>query len=114
MLGDQIQVGIHRVVHPRQNSTQRRDLLPAETGCLSQSDPLFDAARMCAVAVMVDDTLTPCAAKCRILTSRENDRVLDWNDALVVVAVVRQGLMLPASDIAFVYYMVVWLGVCVG
>src|SRR5579872_4059549 len=97
VLGDQIQVGVHRVIHRRQNSALRRDLLPVETGRFGQKNPLFDAAGMGAVAVMIDDTLAPGAAKGGILAPREDRRVLERDDALVVVAIKRPSLKLAAA-----------------
>ena len=55
---------------------------------------------------MIDDALAPGAAKRRISPAREDDRILDRNDALVVVAVQRPGLKLSAAEAAFVHHQV--------
>ena len=52
---------------------------------------------------MIDDALAPGAAKRRIGAARQDDRIFDRDDALVVVAVQRPRLKLSAAEAAFVH-----------
>src|SRR5215469_11940701 len=69
---------------------------------------------MRAVAIMIDDALAPRAAKCRLHAPRKDDRVLDRNDALVVIAVERPGLQLAPRQFAFVHQLVKWVAMMVS
>ena len=77
-----------------------------ETRGLRELNPFFDAAGARAVAIVIDDALAPGAAEGRIVAAREDDGVLDGNDALVVVAIERPGLQLAARQFAFVHQQV--------
>src|SRR5579863_146151 len=56
------------------------------------------------LAVVIDHPLAPGAAEREIRPARQDDRILDWDDALIVVAVQRPGLQLAASEAAFVHH----------
>src|SRR5262249_35746167 len=63
---------------------------------LPQRQPAFTVA----TAVMVDDPVQPEAAEARILRLREDERVLDGNARLIVVAVGDPGAQLRARQVA--------------
>ena len=55
------------------------------------------------VSVMIDNAFPPARAETPDRRARKNDRVFDRNDRLVVIAVQRPGLQLPAAEFAFVH-----------
>src|SRR4029077_8176985 len=76
----------------RKNALSGANLFRIKSGGFGKFQPAFDAALAGGVAVVIDHALTPGAAKHRIGAAGENDRILDWNDALVVVAIQGPGL----------------------
>src|SRR5581483_902786 len=73
-------------------------------GGFRESKPAPDTALTGRVAVVVDNALAPGAAECRVGCARQNDRVLDWNDALVVIAVQSPSLKLSPAETAVVHH----------
>ena len=71
---------------------------------MRQLNPFFDSAGARSVAIVVDDALAPRAPKRRIFAAREDDGILDGNNALVVIAVERPGLKLAVGQLAFVHH----------
>ena len=87
------------------DSGSRAHLIGAQSGGFGEFQPALDSAfvvRGC-VSIVIDDALAPGAAKQRIGSARQDDRVLDRDDALVVVAVQSPGLQLSAAEAAFVH-----------
>src|SRR5216683_3218360 len=62
----------------------------------SRSSPVASAS-------LIQRRIPPDAAECRIGRARKNDRVLYWNDGLVVIPIQRPGLQLSAVEFAFVH-----------
>src|ERR1700721_1487887 len=69
---------------------------------------------MLAVAIVVEDALPPGHAKRGILAARQNRRVLDGNVRLIIVAVERPGLQLPAVERALVHQKMKWMLVVIA
>src|SRR5215472_7966451 len=101
---DQIEVGVHGIANPRQNLISAHHALALEARRLRQANPAFDSALVRGVTVMVHNALTPGAAEFRILAAREDDRIFDRNPALIVVAIERPRLHLPAAQLSLVHH----------
>ena len=80
------------------------DLVGVEPSGFREFQPALDAAFAGGVAVVVNHALAPGAAKDRIGAARENNRILDRDRALVVVAIQGPGLQLAAAEAAFVHH----------
>jgi hypothetical protein len=61
--------------------------------------PLLDAANT-GVAVVIDDSLSPCPTKANIIGLGQDNGVFDGNRALIVVAIQYPRLHLPACQFA--------------
>src|SRR5712692_8659232 len=68
-----------------------------------QAQPFFDAARLRAIAIVIENAFAPRLTEGGIFAARENRGILDGNAALVVVAVERPGLQLPARELSLVH-----------
>src|SRR5271168_3706915 len=58
------------------------------------------------VSIMIEDTLSPNAAKCSVFAAGKNRGIFHGDAALVVVAVERPGLQLAAREFSFVHQQV--------
>lgn len=56
------------------------------------------------ITIVIHDTLAPAPTKVRVVAAGKNDRVLDWNAALVIVAVQGPRLHLPAAQFTIVHH----------
>ena len=99
-----IQIFIHRETRRRKNSGSGAHLVGVESGGFRELEPALDAAFAGGVAVVIDHALAPGAAKDGIGAARENDRIFDRDDALIVVAVQGPSLQLSAAEAAFVHH----------
>ena len=75
---------------------------------------MFDAARVLAVAVMIENSLNPLAPHRSRRTVRKNRRVLDRNRNLVVVAIRDPAADLRARRAAFIEHPVEWMVDVIG
>src|SRR5258708_4260419 len=102
----QVKILISNKARGGQNLIRARNPLAIESGSFRQLDPAQDSAIALVIsvlAVVIHNTLPPDAAECRIGRARKNDRVLYWNDGLVVIPIQRPGLQLSAVESAFVH-----------
>src|ERR1700730_5795573 len=98
-----IYIGLHREPCGWQDDIAVQRLLTRQSGGLHQSQPLFDAAGIVSVPVMIDNALTPCLTERWILAACQNSSIFQRYMALVVVAVQCPGLQLPARQFSFVH-----------
>src|ERR1700732_4338313 len=103
MSAHKIYVGLHRKSSGRQNAIAVQRLLAWQSGGLHQSQPFFNAAGIISVAVVVNHPLAPRQPERWILAARQNGRIFQRYMALVVVAVQRPGLQLPARELALMH-----------
>ena len=90
--GDEIDVGLNGVASGGKNSFAAESLISGKASGFDQTQPFFNAAWFCAVAVVVQDAFAPGEAEAGIFAASEDGGVLDGNAALVVVAIERPGL----------------------
>src|SRR6266403_5522832 len=88
----QIEILISNKPSGRQNLARTDHPLAIEPGGFRQLDPAQDSAFAMLISVMIHNALPPDAPKRRIGRPRKNDRVLHWNNRLVVITVQRPGL----------------------
>src|SRR5215469_1547515 len=98
-----IQVFVDGEAGGRKDSASRANLRGVEAGRFRQFQPTLNSTLTRAVAVVINDPLSPGAAKFRVGPARKNDRVFDRNDALVVIAVQGPGLQLPGSETSLMH-----------
>src|SRR5258706_5608949 len=98
-----IQVFIDCETSCGKNAVAGADLCRIKTSRLRQFYPALDAALAGGVSVVVDHAFAPRSAEDRVRAAREDDRIFDGDDALIVVAVQRPGLQLSAAEFAFVH-----------
>ena len=101
--GDQLHIGLYREARGRKDAVATESLLSRKSGSFDQLQPLFDAARFAAVAIMIENALAPGAAERGILAARKDGGVFDRNPALLEVAVKRPCLQLTACQLALVH-----------
>ncbi len=101
-----VQVFIDGEARGRKDAGAGANLVGAQPGCFGEFKPALDSPVAGGVSVVIDDALAPSAAKGRIESAREDDRVFDGDDALVIVAVQGPSLELSASEVAFVHHQV--------
>src|SRR5712692_7495135 len=99
-----IEIFIDSITSTGQDFALARDALRIESGRLRQLQPTLDAAVFGpGVAVVIRDPLAPDATKLRIVAARQDNRILDRDDALVVVAIEGPGLQLSAAQFAIMH-----------
>ena len=98
-----VQVFVDREAGRGKNPLPARTCCGIETGGFGQLYPALDAAFAGGVTIVIDHALAPGAAEDRVRTARQDDRIFDRDDALIVIAVQRPGLQLSAAELAFVH-----------
>src|SRR5271166_2164602 len=98
-----IQIFIHRKACSRKNPFTSANLSRIETSGLRQLYPTLDTAFAGSIAIVIDYALAPRSAEDRVRTARQDNRILNRDDALIVIAVQRPGLQLAAAQLAFVH-----------
>src|SRR5580692_10046028 len=101
--GDEIDVSMNRVARCGENSFALERLIARKAGGFDQPQPLFDAAWLQAITVMIENAFAPGQPEGGIFAARENGGILNRNAALVVVAIQGPGLELAARELAFVH-----------
>jgi len=112
--GNEIHVGLHGVTRCRQDSGVTKREIAREAGGFDQAQPLFDAAGIGSIAVVIEDALAPGEAEGRVFASREDGCIFDGDTALIVVAIKRPGLQLAAGELAFMHQQMKWMLVVVA
>src|ERR1017187_198903 len=87
-----MKIFISNKARSRKNFVRPRYPISLQPGRFRQLDPAQNTAVALLIAVVIDNALPPRAPECRVSGARENDRVFDRNDRLVVIAVQRPGL----------------------
>ena len=102
-LADQLHVAVACEAHARQDGAAARHLLPVEPDALGQAEPERETALALLLAVVVLDPPDPRSAERGVLRLRQDDRVLDRDARLVVVAVQHPLLELEARQLPVVH-----------
>ena len=96
-------VGVHREAGGGEHALLTENALAFEPQALAEVQPLRHPALTFPGPVVIDHALRPLAAQLRVDDPGHERRVLDGDPALVVVAIERPGLELPASEAAFAH-----------
>src|SRR6267142_280009 len=101
--GYEIDVGLDCETRRGKNAIAAERVFAREAGSLHETQPLFNAAGLGAVAVMIEDAFAPSEAEQGVFAAREDGRVLDGDAALVVVTIESPRLKLAPREPAFVH-----------
>src|SRR5918994_3671967 len=82
-----IYVSVDGEAYARQHIRQALDPLARKPNSFREPQPRFDAARIVAVSIMVENALHPVPAHCSVGAIRENGSILDGNVDLVIEAI---------------------------
>src|SRR5207302_11283350 len=104
---DELDVVVAGEPHPRQNRAAARDLLGVEADPVGQPEPEAEPALTLLLAVVVADPVDPHPPEGRVVGLGDDDRVLDGDARLVVVAVEHPLLELLLRELALVHEHVV-------
>src|SRR5258708_11553316 len=99
----QIDIGIDRVAYSREHFPAAHNALSGQTQGLGQADPALDSTLEIVVAVVIEHTLAPRPAKTRVIAARKDNRILDRDAALVIVAIENPALQLSPSEFALMH-----------
>src|SRR5213082_3198164 len=75
--GYEVNVGLHGETRRGKNAVAAERVLAGQAGGFDKSQPLFNAAWLGTVAIMIEDALAPGEAKVRIFAAGQNGRVFD-------------------------------------
>src|SRR5579859_1645233 len=100
---NELDVRVHGVARGGQNSFAANGLNARQAGCFHEMKPLFDSALLVVIAVVIDQAFAPRDAKDGIVAARKQCGILDRNAALIVVAIERPRLQLPARERSFMH-----------
>src|SRR5438477_12466391 len=103
MGGYEINVGLDGETSRGKNAVAAERVFTGHAGGFDKTQPLFNAARLGTVAIMIEDAFAPGEAKVRIFAARQNRRVFDGDAALIVVAIQGPCLKLAARELAFMH-----------
>src|SRR5277367_2903929 len=101
--GDKVDVSLNGEACCGKNSFALKRLIARKAGSFDEPQPLLDAARSHAVAIMIEDALAPRESESGIFAARENGGIFNRNAALVVVTIQSPGLQLAAGKFSFVH-----------
>ena len=101
--GDKVHVSLNGIARRGKNSIACKCLFARQTGGFNEAQPFFNAARFCAVTIVIEDAFAPRQAKGGIFAACEDGGVFNGDAALVVVAIERPRLKLAAREPAFVH-----------
>src|SRR5690242_14427576 len=101
--GYEVNVGLNDETSRGENAVAAERVFAGQAGGFDKTQPLFNAARLDAVAIMIEDAFAPGEAKVRIFAARQNGRIFEGNAALIVVAVQRPRLELAPRELTFVH-----------
>src|SRR5260370_25638415 len=96
-------VGLDRETRRGKNAIAAECMFARQAGGFHETQPLFDAAGLGAIAIVIEDALTPGEAESGVFTARENRVVFDGYAALLVVTIECPGLKLTAREPALVH-----------
>src|SRR5258708_4891285 len=101
--GYEVDVGLNGETRRGENAIAAERVFAREAGGFHETQPLFNAAGLGAVAVMIEDAFAPGEAEPGVFTARENRGVFDGYSALIVVTIECPGLKLAAREPALVH-----------
>src|SRR5258708_3666562 len=101
--GYEIDVGLYGETCGGKNAVTEQRLFTREARSRNEPQPLFNAAGLHAIAVMVEDALAPGEPKCGIFAAREDGRIFDGDAALIVVPIQGPCLELAARELAVMH-----------
>src|SRR5260370_11706528 len=101
--GCEIDVGLDCKTRGGKNAVTAERGLARQARSFHETQPLFYAARLSVVAIVIENALAPGEAKRGVFAARENGRVFDGDAALIVVTIESPGLKLAAREPAFVH-----------
>src|SRR5207248_4202343 len=110
----ELDVGVAGEAHSGEDMGEARHLVGVEPDAFRQSQPEREAALPGAIAVVIVDALDPHPAKSRIFGFGKDDRVLDGNAGLVIVAVLHPRLELFPGQLSLVHAHVEGMAVVVA
>lgn len=87
----------------RQDRAKGSDVFFIEADPAGESSPESQPAVIVAHSVVIVNAVNPCSTKCLVFRFRQDERVLDRNPGLVIVAVEDPLLQLMASQAALVH-----------
>src|ERR1700704_2993624 len=93
-------IGVDRKERARQQTLQRRNVIPVQAQSRCEMKPALDTAFALARTVMIDKPLAPGAPQLRIFGARDQARILQRDHRLIIIAIERPGLNLTLAALA--------------
>src|SRR5437879_13204776 len=101
--GYEINVGLDGETSRGKNAVAAERVFTGQAGGFDKTQPLFNAARLGTVAIVIEDAFAPSEAKVRIFAAGQNGRVFNGYSAWLIVAVQVPRLEMVAREIGFVH-----------
>src|SRR5215469_4023372 len=101
--GDEIHVRLNGKTRGGKDAVAAKGVLARKSRGFDQSQPFFNAAGFCAVAIVIENSFAPGKTEHWIFAARQNCSVFHRNTALIEIAIERPSLKLAAREFALMH-----------